>query len=200
MNICPICGQGELETKFYGREMQHKGVNLIVENLQFDCCHECGAELTSPEQMNHNSQIIRTAFINERERVKREQNLLTGVEIRQIRERLKITQKQAANIFGGGPNAFAKYEAEDVVQSVGMDKLIRLASDVPQAAMWLFKNAGEAYSNNSILSSFKIGGLRPNVHVNKILSLSDAGDEKLTAAPWCDSLASDNDGKYVNVA
>lgn len=144
MHTCPICDQGVLQTRTYGRDMQHKGVNLSVEGLQFDYCPDCGAETTSPEQLDQNAKIIRNAFIAERERVKREQELLTGAEIRHIREILVITQKQASKIFGGGPTAFAKYEAEDVVQSAGMDKLIRLAYEVPSAAEWLLDRAGVA--------------------------------------------------------
>lgn len=36
--------------------------------------------------------------------------LLTPGEIKQIRMKLKLTQKQAATIFGGGVNAFNRYE------------------------------------------------------------------------------------------
>lgn len=143
MHTCPICDQGVLQTRTYGRDMQHKGVEISVEGLQNDYCPDCGAEMTSPAQLDQNAKIIREAFIAERARVKREQNLLTGAEIRLIREHLGITQKQASKIFGGGPTAFSKYEAEDVVQSAGMDKLLRLASDVPAAAAWLFERAGE---------------------------------------------------------
>lgn len=143
MRTCPICDQGVLQTRTYGRDMQHKGVDISVEGLQYDNCPDCGAEMTSPEQLDQNAKIIREAFIAERARVKREQNLLTGAEIRSIREHLSVTQKQASKIFGGGPTAFSKYEAEDVVQSAGMDKLLRLAAEVPAAAEWLLERAGE---------------------------------------------------------
>ena len=36
--------------------------------------------------------------------------LLTSAEIRQIRKNLNLTQKEAARICGGGPNAFSRYE------------------------------------------------------------------------------------------
>lgn len=143
MQTCPLCGQGVLQTRSYGRDMIHKGVKLSVEGLVYGYCPACEAELTSSEQMDHNAKLIREAFIAERARLKREQNLLSGQEIRAIREQLGITQKQAANIFGGGPTAFAKYEAEEVVQSAGMDRLLRVAAAVPAAAKWLCNHAGE---------------------------------------------------------
>lgn len=140
---CPLCGEGTLQPRTYGRDMEHKGVMLSVEGLQYDYCPVCESETTSPAQMDHNAALIRAAFVAARARVKAEQGLLTGAEIRCVRETLGITQKQAAKIFGGGPIAFAKYEAEDVVQSAAMDKLLRVSNAVPAAAEWLAERAGE---------------------------------------------------------
>lgn len=150
MSTCPICEQGNLQSRSYSKNMLHKGINITAEGLQCDYCPDCEVEFTSPEQIDHNAKIVRNAFVATRERVKHEQELLTGAEIRRIRELLGITQKQASKIFGGGPTAFAKYEAEDVVQSAGMDKLIRLSSEVPAAAAWLFNRAGETFSGHVV--------------------------------------------------
>jgi HTH-type transcriptional regulator/antitoxin MqsA len=56
--------------------------------------------------------------------------LLTGAQVRALRERLGINQSEAAKIFGGGLVAFSKYESDDVSQSEAMDKLLR-APDIP---------------------------------------------------------------------
>ena len=42
---------------------------------------------------------------------------------------MKLTQEEAAKVFGGGVNAFSKYERGEVTQSAAMDKLIRVAAD-----------------------------------------------------------------------
>lgn len=68
--------------------------------------------------------------------------LLTGEEIRKIRSFLGITQNEAATIFGGGTVAFSKYENNDVIQSVSMDKLLRVASEVPEAFHVLARKVG----------------------------------------------------------
>ena len=52
--------------------------------------------------------------------------LLSGHEIRKIREDLGIDQSEAYRLFGGGPTAFSKYENNDVIQSESMDTLLRL--------------------------------------------------------------------------
>jgi HTH-type transcriptional regulator/antitoxin MqsA len=43
-------------------------------------------------------------------------DLLTGFELKALRQRLGVIQAQAAVIFGGGPVAFSKYESDDVMQ------------------------------------------------------------------------------------
>lgn len=67
--------------------------------------------------------------------------LLTGAQIRTLRESLGLTQAQAARIFGGGPVAFSKYEHDDVTQSDAMDKLLRVANAVPEALAHLERAA-----------------------------------------------------------
>lgn len=44
-----------------------------------------------------------------------------------------INKSEAARIFGGGPVAFSKYEADDLAQSGVMDRFLRLAAAVPEA-------------------------------------------------------------------
>lgn len=55
---------------------------------------------------------------------------------------LKLSQDDAAEIFGGGPKAFSKYENDDVAQSEAMDKMIRLAAQLPTAFEHLTRIAG----------------------------------------------------------
>lgn len=42
---------------------------------------------------------------------------LAPKEVRRIRKRLKLTQKLAGRLIGGGPNAFQKYESGDILVS-----------------------------------------------------------------------------------
>ena len=43
---------------------------------------------------------------------------LTPKAVKRIRKRLKLTQKDAGHLIGGGPNAFQKYECGDVLVAV----------------------------------------------------------------------------------
>ncbi|MCO4245814.1 type II toxin-antitoxin system MqsA family antitoxin, partial [Acidovorax facilis] len=68
--------------------------------------------------------------------------LLTGDEIAALRKQYKLKQAQAAQLFGGGPVAFSKYENDDVAQSEAMDTLLRLVRRSPEAFWALVEEKG----------------------------------------------------------
>ena len=57
---------------------------------------------------------------------------ITPEEIRSIRESLRLSQIEAGDVVGGGPNAFAKYEAGTVKPSAAVIKLLRLLEARPE--------------------------------------------------------------------
>lgn len=64
--------------------------------------------------------------------------LLTSVEIRRIRKKLKLTQREAALICGGGPNAFSRYERGERIPRA-TSNLLRLLSKHPGEVQYLLK-------------------------------------------------------------
>lgn len=127
---CPVCGSGHLERHTQQEIIEYKKAKLTVD-LSFSICDVCGVEQASDDDLRQNKRACNAAK-------KRFDGLLTGSEVRIIREEhFKITQGEAAEIFGGGPVAFSKYESDDVVQSEAMDKLLRVSYSVPQALKWL---------------------------------------------------------------
>jgi len=127
--ICPVCGEGRLRERVVQETTEYKG-RTGETPLYFSECDVCGSEQASAAQTRANKR----AMIAFRKQV---DGLLTGAEVRAIRERLGVNQAEAARIFGGGPVAFSKYENDDVMQSEAMDKLLRLAVDVPEAFLRL---------------------------------------------------------------
>ncbi len=132
-NLCPICGEGSLTTQVGENAVDYKGHRTDLE-LHFSVCDACGSEQSNAVQLRTNKRAM-VAF------KKHVDGLLTGTEVRAIRERLGINQAEAARIFGGGPVAFSKYEHDDVAQSEAMDKLLRLAVELPAAFARLDKRA-----------------------------------------------------------
>lgn len=60
------------------------------------------------------------------------QGVLKPDEVRAIRLRLKLSQRKASEILGGGPRAFQKYESGEVVVSKPMTQLLRLLERDPR--------------------------------------------------------------------
>jgi putative zinc finger/helix-turn-helix YgiT family protein len=100
---------------------------LDVEGLADSKCLACGYIWVTDAQRAHNSNVIRTAYTFERDRRREQYGLLSGPEIAQVRSGLGLNQREAASLFGGGLNAFNKYESGEVLQSFAMDRLLRLA-------------------------------------------------------------------------
>jgi putative zinc finger/helix-turn-helix YgiT family protein len=119
-NTCPDCETGQLGLEVYSDEIIHHGRPLVVEGLECWACDQCGAEIIRRDQIRHADKLIAEAK-------RKADGLLSGAEIRQIRKSLNLTQHEAATLFGGGANAFSKYERSEVIQSVAMDRLLRLA-------------------------------------------------------------------------
>jgi HTH-type transcriptional regulator / antitoxin MqsA len=59
-------------------------------------------------------------------------HLLSPAEVRRIREKLHLTQRDAGFVIGGGPNAFQKYESGEVVVSKAIANYLRMLDAHPE--------------------------------------------------------------------
>lgn len=116
--LCPLCGEGHLTSRTEETVTEYAGQQGKV-MLHFTECDACGSEIAGEADSRANKRAV-LAFR------KSVDGLLSGLEIRALREKYGITQDQAARLFGGGPKAFSKYEADDVAHSAAMDTLLRL--------------------------------------------------------------------------
>ncbi|MDX5383939.1 MAG: type II toxin-antitoxin system MqsA family antitoxin [Rhodobacterales bacterium] len=73
----------------------------------------------------------------------REAGLLTPDQIRKVRKKLGLSQRDAGRIIGGGPNAFQKYEAGDVLVSKAADTALRLLANDPARLAELVPEASQ---------------------------------------------------------
>lgn len=123
--LCPLCEEGHTTLHCAQTEVEYAGQKGVVET-QFRRCDMCESELVGDVEGRANKR----AMIAFRKTV---DGLLTGEEIRAIREKYRLTQTQAAQLFGGGPVAFSKYENDDVAHSEAMDNLLRLVRRCEEA-------------------------------------------------------------------
>ena len=131
---CHFCGSDAVSQHSSMETYQYKqqAYDVLVD---YSVCNQCSEEVITTEQIHINEARVREAK-------KKLDGLLSCEEIRDIRTRLDLTQEEAAKVFGGGVNAFSKYERGEVTQSAAMDKLIRIAADDQAVFMRLKTMAG----------------------------------------------------------
>ena len=92
---CPICGVGQVTAHVEHVEHEYNGKKGQVDRLYL-CCDACGSEFVGAKEAKQNKRCI----VKFRKQV---DGLLTGEQVTSIRVRLRLTQGQASDLFGGGP-------------------------------------------------------------------------------------------------
>ena len=133
-HTCPICGDGQFEPLTEVVVLPYKDQEIRVAS-RMSLCNACGSEFVNAEDSRVNKRSVLAAR-------KCFDGLLSGEEIYAIRKKYELNQKVAAQLFGGGPVAFSKYENDDVAHAESMDKLLRLVSRSESAFWELVEQSG----------------------------------------------------------
>lgn len=136
MKTCPICGTGSLERKAVPQTFEYKGRSFQYEQPG-DWCNSCGEGILENSDMDTTEPIL----YDFRAKV---DGYLTTSEVRRIRKKLSLTQKQAGEIFGGGHNAFSRYERGAARQPKSLDLLLRMLDRNPDQLHELTRSGAEA--------------------------------------------------------
>jgi HTH-type transcriptional regulator / antitoxin MqsA len=119
---CPACGA----TMVYERRrdpIHYKQAYRTLRTLGWWCTHCDEAILQGPALVARER-----AFTALRAEV---EGVLRPTQVRAIRTRLGLSQRQAGTVLGGGPRAFQKYESGATAVSVPMSNLLRLLANDP---------------------------------------------------------------------
>lgn len=155
--ICPCCEVGTTRTHTFSDEYVHRGRRIIVEGLTGYRCESCEELSFDAALLKANNKLVAQARAQAADMERREMGMLLADEIRALRELLQITQQEASSVFGGGENAFSKYERGEIVQSASMDLLMRVARAIPDAATWLLTKQGISVGDRSRVSARESG-------------------------------------------
>ncbi len=132
-DACPSCGTMMLEAR--GKlSLRVNGEPMTVPDISHLRCPSCPEKML---RLDEARQLREGAFKIYRQRY----DLLSGDEIRAIRERHRMTQAQFAALLRLGGNTISRWEAGRNVQSSAMDILLRLIRDVPESLHYLRKHA-----------------------------------------------------------
>ncbi len=122
---CPVCGVAELVHDTRDLPYTYKGENTTIPAVTADFCPACDESITDMaetervmrEMLAFNKQV-NTAIVD-------------PAFIVNVRKKLNLGQREAAEIFGGGINAFSRYENGKTKPPLALVKLFKLLDRHP---------------------------------------------------------------------
>lgn len=123
---CPCCGAAKLLRQTRDIPYSYKGETTTVPAVTGDFCPACDEVLLDREQGDRYSDWV-GAF-------QRQVNAayVDPAFIAKVRKKLDLDQRQAAEIFGGGINAFSRYENGKTKPPLSLVKLLKVLDRHPE--------------------------------------------------------------------
>ena len=128
-DACPICGTMMKETRGSLRTPVN-GEDVAVPNVPHFKCPHCGEQVLTYTQARRFEQDAIALY-------RKKYGLLSGDELRAIREHHGLTQIELARLLRLGPNTVSRWEAGRNVQTAALDVLLRLIRDLPGSLAYL---------------------------------------------------------------
>ena len=122
---CPCCGTAELIHDTRDVTYTYKGETTIIPEVTGDYCQACGESILDRLQGDRYSELIGM--------FRREINAayVDPKYIANVRKKLDLDQREAAEIFGGGVNAFSRYENGKTKPPLALVKLLKVLDRHP---------------------------------------------------------------------
>lgn len=146
-HLCPVCGELELVSRNdHVYEFTAARQKQTVTGLEHSVCNACGTSICTEEQLDRNAARIE-------EFQARLPGYISPEKVCELRSRYNLTQAMAAKIFGGGPNAFSKYERGEVTPSASAASIMLLALESPIVFRELAKLRGVSLGKDDCVDS-----------------------------------------------
>lgn len=117
---CPVCAGAELVADIRDIDYTYKGESIILKAFSGDFCPVCAEAVYAPAEASRASAEM-LAFnkqVNAR--------MVDPAFIAAVRKKLALDQREAAEIFGGGTNAFSRYETGKTRPPLALVKLLKV--------------------------------------------------------------------------
>ena len=122
---CPVCGAAELIRDTRDLPYTYKGETTVIPAVTADFCPACDESITD---MLETERVMR-----EMQAFNKQVNaaIVDPAFIVNVRKKLDLGQREAAEIFGGGINAFSRYENGKTKPPLALVKLFKLLDRHP---------------------------------------------------------------------
>jgi len=122
---CPACGAAELVHDTRDVPYTYKGESTIIPDVTGDFCPACGeVVMDMAEGIRQSATML--AF-NKQVNA----SIVDPGFIATVRKKLALDQREAAEIFGGGVNAFSRYETGKTKPPLALVKLFKVLDRHP---------------------------------------------------------------------
>ena len=122
---CPCCGAAELIHDTRDIPYVYKGETTIIPAVTGDFCPACAEVVLDREQGDRYSELtgmfqrqVNAAYVD-------------PAFIATVRKKLDLDQREAGEIFGGGVNAFSRYENGKTKPPLALVKLLKILDRHP---------------------------------------------------------------------
>ena len=122
---CPVCGAAELIHDTRDLPYTYKGETTVIAAVTGDFCPACAESILDAAESNRVMREM-SAFSKQVNAAIVDPGFITTV-----RKKLDLDQREAAEIFGGGINAFSRYENGKTKPPLALVKLFRLLDRHP---------------------------------------------------------------------
>ena len=115
---CPACGKAKLVRGTHDVPHTYKGETTTIPAVRGDFCPACGEGVLAAAE----SSRVSAAMLEFHKKVN--SFMVDPALIARVRKKLALDQRQAAAIFGGGTNAFSRYENGKTKPPLALVKLL----------------------------------------------------------------------------
>jgi len=122
---CPNCGAAELRRSTRAIPYVYKGEQARIPSVTGDFCPKCGESVLDAGESARVSNLM-LDFNRQVNAAAVDPDFIASV-----RKKLQLDQREAAEIFGGGVNAFSRYETGRTKPPVALVKLLKVLDRHP---------------------------------------------------------------------
>lgn len=123
---CPVCGAADLVHDTRDLPYTFKGETTVITAVTGDFCPSCGESVLDAVESDR-VVLEMCAFTKQVNAAVVDPSFITAV-----RKKLALDQREAAEIFGGGVDAFSRYEDGKTKPPLALVKLLRLLDRHPE--------------------------------------------------------------------
>ena len=123
---CPICAKAELVHDTRDLPYTYKGESTVIPGVTGDFCPACGEAIFNAAE----GQRISALMLEFNKQVNAA--IVDPEFIASVRKQLALDQREAAEIFGGGVNAFSRYENGKTKPPLALVKLLKVLDQHPE--------------------------------------------------------------------